>query len=84
MSRAVVATAYGGPEVLSVVDVEVPAPGPGEVLLDVRAAGVSPIDRKSYSGAFGTDPTRLPIRLGHEVAGVVGHRRAGRRRPPGG
>jgi NADPH:quinone reductase-like Zn-dependent oxidoreductase len=71
MSRAVVATAYGGPEVLSVVDVEVPAPGPGEVLLDVRAAGVNPIDWKSYSGAFGTDPTRLPIRLGHEVAGVV-------------
>jgi len=54
-----------------VVDVEVPAPGPGEVLLDVRAAGVNPIDWKSYSGAFGTDPTRLPIRLGHEVAGVV-------------
>ena len=71
MSRAVVATAYGGPEVLSVVDVEVPAPGPGEVLLDVRAAGVNPIDWKSYSGAFGTDPTRLPIRLGREVAGVV-------------
>jgi NADPH:quinone reductase-like Zn-dependent oxidoreductase len=71
MSRAVVATAYGGPEVLSVVDVEVPEPGPGEVLLDVRAAGVNPIDWKLYSGAFGTDPARLPIRLGLEVAGVV-------------
>lgn len=71
MSRAVVATGYGGPEVLSVLDVEDPVPGPGEVLLDVRAAGVNPIDWKSYSGAFGTDPTRLPIRLGHEVAGVV-------------
>ncbi|HEX5331986.1 MAG TPA: NADP-dependent oxidoreductase [Cellulomonas sp.] len=71
MSRAVVATAYGGPEVLSVVDVAVPEPGPGEVLLDVRAAGVNPIDWKLYSGAFGTDPARLPIRLGLEVAGVV-------------
>ena len=71
MSRAVVATAYGGPEVLSVVDVEVPEPGPGEVLLDVRAASVNAIDWKLYSGAFGTDPARLPIRLGLEVAGVV-------------
>ena len=71
MSRAVVATAYGGPEVLSMVDVEVPQPGPGEVLLDVRAAGVNPIDWKLYSGASGTDPARLPIRLGLEVAGVV-------------
>ncbi|CAN5180548.1 NADP-dependent oxidoreductase [soil metagenome] len=71
MSRAVVATAYGGPEVLSVVDVPVAEPGPGEVLLDVRAAGVNPIDWKLYSGAFGTDPARLPIRLGLEVAGVV-------------
>ncbi|MGV8977904.1 MAG: NADP-dependent oxidoreductase [Cellulomonas sp.] len=65
------ATAYGGPEVLSVVDVEVPAAGPGEVLLDVRAAGVNPIDWKLYSGAVGTDPARLPMRLGLEVAGVV-------------
>jgi len=71
MSRAVVATAYGGPEVLSVVDVEVPGPGPGEVLIDVRAAGVNPIDWKLYSGRFGTDPARLPLRLGLEVAGVV-------------
>ncbi|HEX7804710.1 MAG TPA: NADP-dependent oxidoreductase [Cellulomonas sp.] len=71
MSRAVVATAYGGPEVLSVVDVAVAEPGPGEVLLDVRAAGVNPIDWKLYSGAFGTDPARLPMRLGLEVAGVV-------------
>jgi NADPH:quinone reductase-like Zn-dependent oxidoreductase len=31
MARVVVATAFGGPEVLSVVDEEVPAPGPGEV-----------------------------------------------------
>ncbi|PVU83323.1 alcohol dehydrogenase [Cellulomonas sp. WB94] len=71
MSRAVVATAYGGPEVLSVVDVTVPEPGPGEVLIDVRAAGVNQIDWKLYSGLFGTDPARLPIRLGLEVAGVV-------------
>ncbi|MDT7775565.1 MAG: hypothetical protein QOC67_4489 [Pseudonocardiales bacterium] len=44
MAKTVVAAAYGGPEVLSVVDAEVPPPGPGEVTIEVRAAGVNPID----------------------------------------
>jgi len=71
MSEAVVAGAYGGPEVLSVIDEAVPDPGPGEVRVAVRAAGVNPIDHKMYSGAFGTDPANLPLRLGSEAAGVV-------------
>ncbi|AYF74851.1 NADP-dependent oxidoreductase [Nocardia yunnanensis] len=71
MATAVVATSYGGPEVLSLIDVEVPDPGPGEVTIAVRAAGVNPFDYKLYSGAFGTDPGKLPLRLGLEVAGVV-------------
>ncbi len=71
MTRAVVATAFGGPEVLDVIRVTPGPPGPGEVLLDVRAAGVNPADWKQYSGAWGTDPAQLPIRLGHEAAGVV-------------
>lgn len=53
------------------VDVDPGVPGPGEVLLEVRAAGVNPADWKAYSGAWGTDPAKLPIRLGHEAAGVV-------------
>lgn len=71
MSRVVLATRFGGPEVLSVVDEPVGSPGPGEVLLDVRAVGINPVDWKSYSGAMGADPDRLPIRLGFEAAGVV-------------
>ena len=71
MARAVVATAYGGPEVLDVIDVPIDPLRPGEVLLDVRAAGVNPADWKQYSGAWGTDPTQLPMRLGHEAAGVI-------------
>ncbi|MFM9700460.1 quinone oxidoreductase family protein [Streptomyces europaeiscabiei] len=71
MSEAVVASAYGGPEVLSVIDVTVPDPGPGQVRLAVRAAGVNPFDHKMYSGVFGTDPANLPMRLGAEAAGVV-------------
>ncbi|GHF13353.1 putative oxidoreductase [Streptomyces spiralis] len=71
MSEAVVASAYGGPEALSVIDVEVPEPGPGEVRIAVRAVGVNPFDYKMYSGAFGADPAKLPMRLGAEAAGVV-------------
>ncbi len=72
MSAVVVATAFGGPEVLSVVDQPTPEPGPGEVRVDVRAIGVNPVDYKSYSGAFGADPAQLPRRIGSEAAGVVG------------
>jgi len=71
MATAVVAAAYGGPEVLSVVEAEVPSPGPGEVTIEVRAAGVNPVDYKLYSGAFGSSPDNLPVRLGLEVAGVI-------------
>jgi NADPH2:quinone reductase len=71
MARVVVASAYGGPEVLKVIDLPAGRPGAGEVVIAVRAAGVNPIDQKRYSGAFGTDPAQLPMRLGSEVAGVV-------------
>jgi NADPH:quinone reductase-like Zn-dependent oxidoreductase len=71
MPRAVVATAYGGPEVLSVVEIDAAAPGPGEVAVDVRAAGVNPADWKRYSGAWGDDPAALPLRIGSEAAGAV-------------
>lgn len=69
--RAVIAAAYGGPEVLEVVEVPASDPGEGQVLVEVRAAGVNPADWKMYTGAFGADPTRLPRRLGFEAAGVV-------------
>src|SRR5258708_3521700 len=71
MSGVVVATRYGGPDVLSVIDVPTPEPGRGEVRIAVRAAGVNPIDHKMYSGQLGADPAKLPLRLGNEAAGVV-------------
>lgn len=70
-ARAVVAAAYGGPEALELIDIDVPAPGPGEALVEIRAAGVNQWDVKVYSGMFGTDPDNLPVRLGSEGAGVV-------------
>jgi NADPH:quinone reductase len=67
----VVASAYGGPQVLRLIREPVAEPGPGEVLLEVRAAGVNPADWKAYSGQMGNDPKPLPMRLGREASGVV-------------
>ncbi len=71
MTTTVVATAFGGPEALSVIDTPLEAPGPDHVRVEVRASGTNPVDFKVYSGAFGRDPARLPMRLGYEAAGVV-------------
>jgi NADPH:quinone reductase len=71
MSAVVVAAAYGGPEVLTVVDRPAAEPGPGLARIEVRACGVNPIDYRLYSGAMGGDPARLPLPLGFEAAGVV-------------
>jgi NADPH:quinone reductase-like Zn-dependent oxidoreductase len=71
MTRTVVAEGYGGPEVLAVHDVELPAPGQGQVLVEVRAAGTNPLDFKLYSGQMGRDPAKLPMPLGLEASGTV-------------
>ncbi|WP_319447566.1 MULTISPECIES: NADP-dependent oxidoreductase [unclassified Mycobacterium] len=71
MTRTVVAEGYGGPEVLAVHDVDLPAPGQGQVLVEVRAAGTNPLDFKLYSGQMGRDPAKLPMPLGLEASGTV-------------
>ena len=71
MTKVAAATQYGGPENATVVDVPTSEPGPGQVRVTVRAAGVNPIDYKVYSGLFGENPDRLPIYLGFEAAGVI-------------
>lgn len=69
-TRIVEPADFGGPEQLRLTETEVPAPGPGQVRLSVRAIGVNPIDWKLYSGAFGHDPQLLHS-IGAEAAGVV-------------
>ncbi|MBU1586659.1 MAG: alcohol dehydrogenase catalytic domain-containing protein, partial [Actinobacteria bacterium] len=72
MPEAVVATSYGTTaEVIDVITVEGTAPGPGEVTIAVRAAAINPFDAKIAAGALGTDPAKLPRRLGGEASGVV-------------
>ncbi|TDN45717.1 NADPH:quinone reductase-like Zn-dependent oxidoreductase [Curtobacterium flaccumfaciens] len=68
MTKHWVAPRFGGSEVLEYVDTEVPAPGHGEVTIDVRAAGVNPADTKHTRQG---DPSDLPIPIGYEVAGVL-------------
>ncbi|MFJ3034321.1 NADP-dependent oxidoreductase [Curtobacterium pusillum] len=68
MTKHWVAPRFGGSEVLEYVDTVVPAPGPGEVTIDVRAAGMNPADTKHTRQG---DPSDLPIAVGYEVAGVL-------------
>jgi NADPH:quinone reductase-like Zn-dependent oxidoreductase len=70
--EAIVFTSFGGPEVLRLAQVEVPQPGPGQVRLRVRAAGVNQLDHKIRSGAAQQMfPTTFPATPGLEAAGVV-------------
>ncbi|MGH4028682.1 NADP-dependent oxidoreductase [Actinomycetota bacterium Odt1-20B] len=73
MPKAYVYTRPGGPEVEALVDREVPEPGPGQLLIAVRAAGVNPVDWKLRSGYRrpGQPPATYPEVLGSEAAGVV-------------
>ncbi|MDM7463451.1 quinone oxidoreductase [Tepidimonas taiwanensis] len=67
-SRAVQIDAFGGPEVLRLVDVTVGDPGPGEVRIRHHAIGLNFIDVYHRTGLY---PLALPARLGMEGAGVV-------------
>ncbi len=59
---------FGGPEVLTLVDLPDPHPAPDQVRVAVRAVGVNPIDWKVRSGMMRSE---LPQTTGREVAGVV-------------
>ena len=62
----------GSAEVQEHLELEKPSPLPGELLVEVRAAGVNPVDWKIRSGAYGAaDPSAFPVVLGREVSGVV-------------
>jgi len=66
--KAVQFSQFGGPEVLKIVDLADPHPGPGQVRIAVRAAGVNPSDWKKRKGLMDEE---LPQTIGHEAAGVV-------------
>jgi NADPH:quinone reductase-like Zn-dependent oxidoreductase len=70
--RAVRYESYGGPEVLTVADVDEPHAGPGQVRIAVRAAGVNPIDWKLRAGMMAGGKELAEPRIpGNDAAGVV-------------
>ncbi|MET8982721.1 zinc-binding dehydrogenase [Streptomyces sp. NPDC004539] len=67
--RAVVVRGFGGPEVVEVVETEVPEPGAREVRIRVTAAALNPVDVAVRTGAFGGAGKQ--VGLGWDAAGVV-------------
>jgi NADPH:quinone reductase-like Zn-dependent oxidoreductase len=61
---------FGTPGVIKAEDIELPTPGPGEVLIKVHAAGVGPWDGWVRSGHSAL-PQPLPLTLGSDLSGVV-------------
>jgi len=68
--KAIQVYQFGGPEVLAVHEVPTPKPGPGEVLVRVRAAGVNPYDTYMRNGAYPVKPA-LPYTPGSDAAGTI-------------
>lgn len=72
MPKAVRFDRYGGIDVLRVVEVERPVPGPGQVLIRVKAASVNPGEAKIRQGAMAQRfPATFPSGEGSDLAGVV-------------
>lgn len=72
MPRTAQFAEYGDPDVLRVVDAPAPIPGPGQVRVAVRAAGVNPLDWKILAGFMRDQiPLALPAGVGSDVAGIV-------------
>lgn len=68
--KAHLVRALGAPETLTLTEVDDPRPGPGQVLIDVRAAGINFPDGLIVAGEYQTRP-ELPFIPGSEVAGTV-------------
>lgn len=68
--KAIRVHSFGAPEVLHLEDVADPIPGPGEVVIDVRAAGVNPADTYMRNGTYAIVPP-LPYIPGGDAGGVV-------------
>ena len=68
--KAILCTEWGGPEKLSVGDAEPPSPDAGEVVIDVKAAGVNFADTVIIQGTYQLKPD-FPFTPGLEVAGII-------------
>ncbi len=67
--KAIRVREFGGPETLRLEEIADPQPGPGQVLVQVEAVGVNPVDAYIRSGGYGKRP--LPYTPGSDAAGTV-------------
>lgn len=68
--KAIVVREFGEPEVMKLEDLPTPGPGPSQVLVRVKAAGVNPVDTYLRTGIHAHAP-KLPYTPGKDAAGVV-------------
>ena len=68
--KAIRVKEFGGPEVLRLEEVPTPQPGPGEVLVGMRAVGINPVETYIRAGKYARLPA-LPYTPGNDGAGVV-------------
>jgi NADPH:quinone reductase len=68
--KAIVVRAFGGPEVMKIEEVALPSAGPGQILIQVRAIGVNPVDTYIRSGTYARKPD-LPYTPHADIAGTV-------------
>jgi len=68
--KAILIHQFGGPEVMKLEEVPDQRPGPGDVVVQVKAAGVNPVDTYIRSGAYAIKPS-LPYTPGADGAGIV-------------
>jgi NADPH:quinone reductase-like Zn-dependent oxidoreductase len=70
MSRTIKFAQAGGPEVLEFIEMEVPAPGPHEVRIKVKAIGINRADSMWRNDKY-VEPVKFPAGLGYDAAGIV-------------
>lgn len=68
MAKRIQISQYGGPDVMQVIDVDIPDPAAGEMIVENKAIGINYIDTYMRSGLY---PVTFPAGLGTEAAGVV-------------
>ena len=68
MTRVVKIEKTGGPEVLEIKNVQIPEPGPSQVLIETKAIGLNYIDTYHRSGSY---PLPLPSGIGVEASGII-------------